>query len=156
MTYANRTYFVSSPYRYSKNLFFFATIFDITMVSSPYRYSKNRNGTDEGIRKGMFQVLIGILKTESEYPEVFPEILFQVLIGILKTRMGHLKRKWNRYVSSPYRYSKNCSKDKPETENKEVSSPYRYSKNYIISNTYVYAVIRFQVLIGILKTLNRS
>ena len=121
----------------------------------------------------MFQVLIGILKTNPirNIPKRRPQ--FQVLIGILKTqttpaRTPHLTTVSSPYryskniidmrkirgiskVSSPYRYSKNRGQREYRREEVKVSSPYRYSKNSLFINEITYTVM-FQVLIGILKT----
>ena len=110
--------------------------------------------------RGVFQALIGILRTLHLRERGNPVQEFQALIGILRTSYHHSILWCLIFVSSPYRYSTNTAKlktgmvdcgqfqaligilrtlfDQIVVLNRDVvSSPYRYSTNpYVMLGWY--------------------
>ena len=82
-------------------------------------------------------------------------LVFQFLIGTLKTQARWQIREERIAVSIPDRYSKNQARWQIREERIAVSIPDRYSKNHI-SPKSAYNKIKFQFLIGTLKTRRRG
>ena len=147
----------------------------IAYVSIPYRQAKNLSITNILCLIGMFQSLIGRLKTPLFFPLLSSIGGFQSLIGRLKTKLteriiiwfaivvsipyrqaknqgGVYGGQWCRGVSIPYRQAKNFIISVSSPLGVKVSIPYRQAKNSEKMQLFKLQPLRFQSLIGRLKT----
>ena len=145
-------FFVSIPYRQSKNRGSVVSGRVGSQVSIPYRQSKNKSEHAEIYEKYLFQFLIGSLKTD-EIGERFANIT-EVSIPYRQSKNSGQNGSIFQCVcvSIPYRQSKNVFVSSSSRIANLVSIPYRQSKNGGGHQVFTDVFEQFQFLIGSLKT----